>query len=555
MPSMKGSRYFAEAMKAYGVTHLFFVPTILIPAMAELEDSEITRITCHDEKAAAYMADGFARAGHKPGICLAQNVGSMNLAAGLRDGFMACSPIIAITGGADAESRYRHVYQEVEDFAVFEPVTKMSVEVDRAHLLPNLLRQAFRTATTGAPGPVHLRIKGRHGNVLEEASSLEPIFEDRFSRYPAFRPEADPQDIRTAVKRLAEAERPVIVAGGGVVASEAEREVVALAEKLSIPVATSLNGKATIPANHRLALGVAGTYSRYCANQIVAEADVVFFIGSHTGSQVTFNWKIPRPGASIIQLDIDPAEIGRSYPQALGLVGDAKVTLRRMAELIDQPVSRPDWIERAQHQVNAWREEVQPALNSDAIPIRPERICREISEFLPADAVVVADTGQSAFWSGTLIELRHTTQRYIRCAGSLGWAFPASLGVKCALPTNPVLCFTGDGGFHYHISELETAARFGINTVVLVNNNHSLAQEQRLFDAAYGGTQRGRAHEMWMFNETNFAKVAEAMGCLGIRVETPNELRNALERAFSCGKPAVIDVVSDYKALHPRAWG
>ncbi len=201
MSNMKGSQYFAEAMKAYGVTHLFFVPTILIPAMAELEGSEITRVTCHDEKAAAYMADGFARAAKKPGICLAQNVGSMNLAAGLRDGFMACSPIIAITGGPDAESRYRHVYQEVEDFGVFEPVTKMSVEVDRVHLLPNLLRQAFRTATTGAPGPVHLRIKGRHGNVLEEESNLELIFEERFSCYPAFRPEAELADITLAAKR------------------------------------------------------------------------------------------------------------------------------------------------------------------------------------------------------------------------------------------------------------------------------------------------------------------------------------------------------------------
>ena len=551
---MKGSQYFAEAMKAYGVTHLFFVPTILIPAMAELEDSEITRVTCHDEKAAAYMADGFARAAHKPGICLAQNVGSMNLAAGLRDGFMACSPIIAITGGADAEARYRHVYQEVEDFAVFEPVTKMSVEVDRVHLLPNLLRQAFRAATTGAPGPVHLRIKGRHGNVLEEENSLERVFEDRFSRCPAFRPEADLEDMKIAARRLTEAERPVIVAGGGVIASQAEREVVALAEKLSIPVATSLNGKATIPGNHRLALGVVGTYSRYCANQIVAEADVVFFIGSHTGSQVTFNWKIPRQGTSVLQLDIDPAEIGKSYPQAVGLVGDAKFTLRRMAELFDQPVSRPKWTERAQQLVNDWREDIQRLLNSDAVPIRPERICKEISDCLPSDAVVVADTGQSAFWSGTLVELRFPTQRYIRCAGSLGWAFPASLGVKCALPSKPVLCFTGDGGFYYHISELETAARFGINTVVLVNNNHSLAQEQRLFDAAYGGTQRGRARDMWMFKETNFAKLAENMGCFGIRVETPNQLRDALERAFSCGKPTVIDVVSDYKVLHPRAW-
>lgn len=555
MSTMKGSQFFAEAMKAYGVTHLFFVPTIMIPAMAELEDTTIRRVTCHDEKAAAYMADGYARASRRPGICLAQNVGSVNLAAGLRDGYMACSPIIAITGGADPDSRYRHVYQEVEDFSVFDSLTKFNVVVDKVNRLPDLLRQAFRTATTGSPGPVHLRMRGRHGNVLEEESDLEPAFEERFSRCPPFRPAADIEDIKAAARRLTEAERPVIVAGGGVIASQAEAEVVALAEKLSIPVATSLHGKATIRGDHPLALGVVGTYSRWCANRIVAEADLVFFVGSHTGSQVTYNWRIPRVGTPVLQLDIDPAEIGRSYPQAVGLVGDAKVTLRRLIELFEQPVVRPKWTPHAQQLVSEWREEVQPLLNSDAVPIRPERICKEITEFLPSDAVVVADTGQSAFWTGTLIELRHTSQKYIRCAGSLGWAFPASLGVKCALPNRPVLCFTGDGGFYYHISELETAARFGVNTVVLVNNNHSLGQEQRLFNAAYGGQQRGRAHEMWVFKETNFAKVAEAMGCFGIRVERASQLPNALQQAFSSGKPAVIDVVSDLQALHPRAWG
>lgn len=551
---MTGDQYFAEAMKAYGVTHLFFVPTIMIPAMAEMEDSGITRITCHDEKAAAYMADGYARAAHRPGICLAQNVGSMNLAAGLRDGRMAGSPIIAITGGADTASRYRHVYQEVEDFAVFEPVTKMSVEVDQVRLLPNLLRQAFRAATTGAPGPVHVRMRGRHGNVLEAESDLDLIFEAQFARYPAFRPAADPRDIGVALQKLFQAERPIIIAGGGVIRSRAESELVTLAGKLSIPVVASLNGKAAIPETHPLSVGVCGTYSRWCANRAVAQADLVFFIGSHTGSQVTHNWRIPKPGTPVIQLDIDPEEIGRSYPALVGLVGDAQATLRRMNELVKEPAARGQWLETVQRLKREWREEVSEASNSGAAPIRPERICKEISDYLPADGVLVGDTGQAAFWTGTMVELKHATQSYIRCAGSLGWAFPASLGVKCALPNRPVLCFSGDGGFYYHISELETAARFGINTVVLVNNNHSLGQEQRLFNAAYGGTQRGQAHSMWMFKETNFAKVAEGMGCLGIRVEKAGDLSVALARAFAANCPVVIDVVSDYKVLHPRAW-
>ncbi len=186
--------------------------------------------------------------------------------------------------------------------------------------------------------------------------------------------------------------------------------------------------------------------------------------------------------------------------------------------------------------------------------MRPERICREISAALPADAVLVADTGHSGIWTSTMVDLIHPSQRYIRCAGSLGWAFPASLGVKCALPERPVLCFTGDGGFYYHLAELETAVRFGINTVVLVNDNHSLNQEQRLFDSAYGGQQRGRAREMWVFEEVDLAKVAEAMGCLAIRIERPEELGGALDQAFAAGRPVVIDAVSDIDAVHERAW-
>jgi acetolactate synthase-1/2/3 large subunit len=186
--------------------------------------------------------------------------------------------------------------------------------------------------------------------------------------------------------------------------------------------------------------------------------------------------------------------------------------------------------------------------------MRPERICKEITEFLPNDAVVVSDTGHSGIWTGTMIELNKPGQRFIRCAGSLGWAFPASLGVKCALPDKPVLCFTGDGGFYYHLAELETAARFGINAVIVVNDNRSLNQETRLFDAAYGGQQRGRAREMWVFEDINLARVAEAMGCFAIRVERPSELKGALEQAFAANRPAVVDVVSDIKALAPRAW-
>ena len=554
MPTITGSRFFAQAMQAYGVTHIFFVPTMLLPALAEMEDMNIRRVMTHGEKAAAYMADGYARASRRPGICMAQNVGAANLAAGLRDAYMACSPVIAITGGPDSESRYRYLYQEVEDFSMFDPVTKFNARIDKLSRLPDLLREAFRVATAGAPGPVHLEMRGSHGQVIEEEGDLDLIFEEQYKQYPAFRPEPEMERIREAAAALTKAQRPVIVAGGGVTSSQAQQEVVQLAEMLSIPVATSLNGKGTISDDHPLSVGVAGTYSRWCANRAVAEADLVFFIGSHTGSQVTNNWKIPRAGTPVIQMDISPADLGRNYPNVVSLLGDAKVTLRRLIDALKPMEPRTAWVRRVQQLVSEWRNEVTPLRDSNAVPMRPERICKEITEFLPSNAVVVSDTGHSGIWTGAMIDLKKPGQRYIRCAGSLGWAFPASLGIKCALPDTPVLCFTGDGGFYYHLAELETAARFGINAVIVVNDNRSLNQETRLFDAAYGGQQRGRAREMWVFEDINLAKVAEAMGCFSVRVEQPSDLKPALERAFASGKPAVIDAVSDIKALAPRGW-
>jgi acetolactate synthase-1/2/3 large subunit len=449
---------------------------------------------------------------------------------------------------------YRHVYQEIEDLPMFNSVTKFNAQVDKVERLPDLLRQAFRAATSGAPGPVHLEMRGSHGHVVEEEGDLELIVEAPFLQYPAFRPEPEGERVREAARVLTEAQRPVIVAGGGVTASQAAPEVVELAKRVWIPVATSLNGKGTIPDDHQLSVGVVGTYSRSCANRVVAEADLVFFIGSHTGSQVTNNWRIPAIGTPVIQLDIDPLELGRNYPNTVSLLGDAKVTLRRLLEVLKPTALKAEWVQRVEDLVGGWRAEVGPLRDSDAIPMRPERICKEITAFLPSDAVLVADTGHSGIWTGTMVDLKHPGQRYIRCAGSLGWAFPASLGVKCALPDTPVLCFTGDGGFYYHLAELETAARFGINAVILVNNNHSLNQETRLFDAAYGGQQRGRAHEMWQFHDTHFAKVAEAMGCFGIRVERPSDLQDALKQAFAADRPAVVEVLSDLKALASRPW-
>jgi acetolactate synthase-1/2/3 large subunit len=517
----------------------------------------VQKILTHGEKAAAYMADGYARAKGAPGVCLAQQIGASNLAAGLRDPFMAHTPLIAITGGPGTPGRYRHAYQEVEDLSQFDPVTKLNMTLDDLSRLPDLLNHMFRTATSGAPGPVHMRLRGSHGQGIEGEGDITPVVETQFSRVPPFRPAPESQRVRAAVSALTAAQRPIIVAGGGVVASQAEPELVGLAEILQIPVATSLTAKGAIADDHPLSVGVVGTYSRACANKAVAEADLVFFVGTHAGGQITAMWKIPAPGTPVIQLDIDPEQLGRNYVNAVSLQGDAKVGLRAMINAASRrsPENAKAWTGRVQQLVQEWRAAHAAMLNSDAVPMRPERICKELTEALPDNGVIVSDTGHAGMWSGQMIDITKPGQRYIRCEGSLGWGLPGAMGVKCALPDRPVILFTGDGGFYYHLPELETAARHNINLVMVVNNNSSLNQEIPLVKAAYKEKRDQRSGEMWRFSSSaDLAKVAQSLGCTAFRVETPAQLKELLPRAIAMNKPVLLDCISDDQALAPTAW-
>ena len=546
MAQTTGAKFMAEALKAYGVTHVFVAPAIAREALAELSQLGVKSIVTHGEKAAAYMADGYARAANRPGICFAQSVGAANLAAGLQDAYLGLSPVIAMTGRKTPMEQHKNAYQEIEHSKPFASVTKFSGSVERVEQLPHLLRQAFREATSGAPGPVHLDLQGMTGNViLQSEADLELVVEDSFTSRPAFRPEASTDTVRRAAQVISRAQRPVIVAGGGVTSSQAKGEVVELAEMLSIPVATSLNAKGTIPDNHPLSVGVVGSYSRWCANRVVCESDLVIYIGSHTGSQVTNEWRVPAVGTSVIQIDIDPSELGRSYPNEVSLHGDARATTRKLIEVLEPIGSRTDWVSRAQELVREWREEVAPRANSESVPIIPERLCNELSRFLPGNAVLVADTGHAGIWTGSMVDLNDPGQEYIRCAGSLGWGLSGALGAKCALPDRPVICFTGDGGLWYHIAELETAVRYNIPVVTVVNNNHGLLQDKRGDDRAYQAVPGANSADLWEFNDVDLAKVADAMGAFGIRVNQPGDIQEALERALASGRPAVVDVATD----------
>src|SRR5207302_1705307 len=276
-----------------------------------------------------------------------------------------------------------------------------------------------------------------------------------------------------------------IVAGDGAAASQAGPEVLALAEALQAPVATTLGARGIIPTRHRLSAGVAGSYSAPPANRIVHGADLVLFIGCDTGDQVTLNWTVPPHDTRIVQIDADPLEIGRSYPNTTGLVAD-------------------------------WRTTMTPLVENNTTPIHVERLCAEITRALPADGILVADTGYSGIWTGTMIDLNGAGQTYLRAAGSLGWSFPASLGAKCAAPGRKVLCFTGDGGFYYHLAELESARRCGITVTVVVNNNSGFGQNLTGVRRV-AGNRPGRGEELIRFGPTDFTAVSRSFGVRGIR--------------------------------------
>jgi acetolactate synthase-1/2/3 large subunit len=551
--SITGARFIAETLKGYGVTHVFYVDAILRKTMVELEALGIRRVITHSEKAAAYMADGYARLSHRAGVCMAQSVGAANLASGLQDAYLGLAPVIALTGKKPPLFQHRHAYQEIQHGPLFAPVTKYSADVVTPAQLPSQLRQAFREATSGAPGPVHLDLLGHSGRPLEAAEVALPVVVDEpFARYPAFRPIPEDAAVERAARAIAAARRPVIVAGGGVRLSSAAGEVAALAEKLAIPVATSVNAKGTLPDGHPLSVGVVGSYSARCANQVVSEADLVIYVGSRTGDQVTHNWTVPAPGTAVVQIDIDPAEIGRSYAGAVGVVGDAKVALARLADALSATSADPSWLRRAQTLVRAWQDAIEPLRQSDELPIRPERLCKELSDALPGDAVLVADTGYASIWTATMVRLR-AGQTYLRAAGSLGWAFPAALGARCAAPERPVVCFTGDGGFWYHLSELETARRQGIRTVTVINNNGGLAQGIDDIHAMYGG-RPGDPEELYRFGPVSFARIAQEMGCMGIRVERPDEIGAAIRQALAAELPAVVEVMTGLGYRAPEPW-
>lgn len=547
-----GGKLVYETLKAHGVTCLFGMedPIHVFHAV----DRSFTRIvTVRDEKHGAIMAHGYAQATGRPGVCAATfGPGASNLCTGLLEALRSSVPVIALVQDHPLAVKGRNASSELDHAAALSPFSKAVLRIDAAAEAPARIRQAFRLATTGRPGPVVVLCPT---DVMAAEAEAE-IRADGFDRVPAWRPRAPVEGLERAAILMSQARRPLIVAGGGTVISGAFDEVRLLAERFQAPVATTMTGKGAIADSHPLSVGPLGTstgglYGRgKMANTLLAEADVVFLMGSRTGQIITSNWTLPRPEATLIHLDIDPAEIGRNFATAVPLPGDVRDSLRDLLAFCDrQGLARrsDDNGGRLAAMRQAWHDEIAPVAQADRSPMRPERVIAELAAAMPADTLVVADASYSTGWVVSQMDVPVAGRFVIspRGTASIGWGFPAAIGARLGDPARPVVCLTGDGGFGYVMNELETAARYQVPVVVIVFNNGTLAFQKHWEELAMG-----RALEC-SFLDVDHAALARALRASGERVRHPADLRAALDRAFAANGPYLIDALIDPEAAAP----
>jgi len=537
---LTGAEAIAKAMKESGVELFFYVMGGMM-IYSQIEEAGVKTVLCRNEKSATNMADGYARVTKKPTVCYSQHgAAAAILASMLYEPMYAHSPVVALTGSYPTLKKDSWSYQECYEMKYFEPTCKFNADVTDVSRLAEYLRIAVQVAVSGCPGPTHINM---HTDMADEIAEMPEIYgEEIFSRVPPFRPRAEKERIAEAAKLLVNSRHPVIICGSGVHLSDACDELIALADKLSIPIVTNPNGKGCFPEDHPSYMGVMGTYGRPVTNDIVREADLVFLLGTRAGRMQMEEFTSPPPGTSkIIHLDIDPSAIGRNYKTEVALVGDAKATLHELLATIrtlkTEPRKNGRRLEELSKRVSEYEDSITQ-LDSDAVPIKPQRLMREVSKFIRKGDIVVSDTGSMLSWTIRFLKLRETGIRYLPAGGTLGSSFALAIGASFAADkTQRIIHLTGDGGMGYNLTDLETAKRYNDQRapmVTVVNNNSVLG------------------NEAFPFTELNYAKIAEGFGCYGVRVERAGEIGEALKSAFNSGMPAIVDVVTD-KTEHAPA--
>lgn len=542
--SRHGGDILVEMLLGYGVPVVFGLAggqTLPLYDAIRSRAPHIRHIPMRDERSAAYAADGYARISGRVGVCDATvGPGSIKLTSGLAEAYNSSIPLVALVSDMPSDwlaVRYRGGgNQLVDQMAVLAPLCKWTGRLPNARKMPELVQRAFHMATSGRPGPVAIELPQDLFNETQDDAA--PAVEPRFGAAPAYRPAPDPDSVGAAVELLQAASRPVVIAGGGVWASRAGPQLVALAERLALPVATTLSGKGAIPETHSLALGVLGSLGgTTTAQKVVQEADVIFAIGFKFGQNPTYTWTLPKPRQRIIQLDIDGAEIGKLFPVEVALAADAQTGLKAM--LAASTVTRP--IEPVAARVATLKAEWQAHLGAEAVearPVKPQHVTAMLNELAGPDDILVCDASFASGWGGMYFEARDNRRViFPRGMSGLGWGLPAAIGAQLARPESNIIVLAGDGAMTYCLGELATLAQEGLNIKVVVLNNGTMGWikwEQAVFwDGKFQSTD---------LSEVNFSTVAHGLGCLGVQIDDPAKLRASLAEALVADRPVVVDV-------------
>jgi acetolactate synthase-1/2/3 large subunit len=545
---LTGGHALAEMLKLSGVGPMFGMGGFqLLPFYEACRALGLKHFLINDERCGAFAADAYAKVTNRPGVADGTlGPGATNLVTGLIESLNAGIPMIVITGDANREHAWKNMTQEARQLEVLRPAVKEMIRVEVTKRVPEHVRRAFAVATSGRPGPVLIDVPEdiAHGEHDFDASDF--WVDPGTLKAQARRMRPDPADLTRAAALIAKAERPLVLAGGGVHISEAYAALQGLAEAHGIPVAHTMSGKGAIACAHPLSAGLFGRYDRI-ANALIAASDCLIVIGCKLGEIATKRFALIPPGKPIIHIEIDPTEIGRTTRTDVALVGDARLTLEALAaELGDGKASvrrRAAYTGELPKRMAEWKAGAADRLESKETPINVGRLMGELNKLMPADGIVVADGGFAGHWGGLMFDTKRAGRHFLPDRGfaSIGYGVPGGIGAQLAAgPKRRVVSLTGDGGFNMSLGELETARRVGANFVAVVFNNAASGYVKALQHAVYG---KGNYQSSELV-EMDYSAIARGFGCHGIRVSDPEKLAGALQEGLAnTSSPTVIDAV------------
>jgi thiamine pyrophosphate-dependent acetolactate synthase large subunit-like protein len=541
---MKAGEAVVELLRQEGVSKIFgIVGSSFLDILDPLYDrDDIEFVGVRHEQGAALMADGFSRISGAPSVCLATNgPGVLNLTYGIASAYVAHSPVVVLAPSASREHQNRDSTQEFDQVSLFRPITKASFQVNTIERLPDALRQAFRVAMSGKMGPVLLDIP----RDLMPGSEVElDLLSPNTYRTGQTRSRGDRNLIDRAASALLSARRPVVLAGGGIEWSMASQEVTQLAELLGAAIVTSYGRADAVPSDHPNFLGHLGRLGSTEGIEAIRRADVILAAGTRLGQSTTFyDHRYIPADARIIQIEIDPREIGRNYPVEVGIEGDVKAVLEDLIERVREVEPRPnqEWASEIQDWAARRQERLEDEGRLNTMPLKPQRVYAELRKVMPRDAIVALDAGLAPNFGQDRLNFYQPRSLLMALdLGGLGFSFPASLGAKFAAPDRPVVNFNGDGGFLFNAQEFETAVRYGLKVVSVILNNGCWGSEK-----AY---QRYAFNERYVGADTSnprYDKYAELFGGTGFYVERPEDIGNAFLEALKADGPSIIEVPID----------